>query len=271
MKKTLLLAVLLSVALVITSCGGSSTSDSKKDLSWEKIKEKGELIIGLDDNYPPIGFRDEAGNLVGCDIDLAVAACEYLGVKAVFKPLEWEGVLLSIKSGDVDIVWNGMGINAQREKEIAFSRPYMWMPMIVFVPAGSDVKNKEDLKGKIIGVQMNSSADMLLEEDEIYPDIKESRKYAQYPEAFMDMKNGRIDAVMTDTINGYYIINLEKMNNAFEARENILFENTPIGVGVTQENNALREKINEALEAMADAGTTAEISVKWFGVEGVLI
>jgi polar amino acid transport system substrate-binding protein len=266
-KATLLVVVLLSLALILTACGGGKNKQSSnEDLSWQKIKDTGELVIGLDDNFPPIGFRDADGNLVGSDIDMAAAACEKLGVKPVFKPVEWDGVLLSLKNGDIDVIWNALSITPQRAAEINFSRAYMNVPQTIYVQIGSEIKEKNDLKGKIIGVQLNSSADTLLADDEIFPDIKESRKYGSYIEAFIDLQNGRNDAVMTDVVNGQYLISLEKMDGFFEVRESINFGDEPWAVGVRKGDDALQAKINEVLDQMKADGTSGAISQKWFNL-----
>lgn len=144
-------------------------ADTKQagDQSWNKIKAKGEFVVGLDDNYPPAGFRDKQGDLVGFDIDLAKEAAKRLGVKAVFKPVQWDGVLLNLKSGDIDLIWNALGITPERQKEIGFTDSYMADRNIIVVKSGSPIKTKADLEGKIIGLQLGSTAEPAVTKDSI--------------------------------------------------------------------------------------------------------
>ena len=95
MKKKLLVLttvlVLVVSAFALTGCGGSSDSgDASEDTSWTYVEDKGELVVGLDDTFAPMGFRDEDGNLVGFDIDLATAVGEELGVSVKFQPINWD-------------------------------------------------------------------------------------------------------------------------------------------------------------------------------------
>ncbi len=114
MKKiTLLTTVLLILAtFVLGACG------KKEATGLAAIKEKGQLIIGLDDTFAPMGFKDDKGEIVGFDIDLAKEVAKRIGVEAVFKPSEWSGIVFELKSKNIDVVWNGMTITEDRKKEI---------------------------------------------------------------------------------------------------------------------------------------------------------
>ncbi|OQY16226.1 MAG: amino acid ABC transporter substrate-binding protein, partial [Desulfobacteraceae bacterium 4572_35.1] len=121
------------------------------DQSMEKIKNKGCFVLGLDDSFPPMGFRDATGKVVGFDIDLAREVAKRLGVKLKIQPVEWSGVILSLNRGDIDLVWNGMTIKPERAKRIDFSKPYLANTQAIAVLVGSNVQHKTDLAGKKIG------------------------------------------------------------------------------------------------------------------------
>jgi len=277
MKKWLLALVILLLAIGLVGCGAQTEEPAAEepaaeepaaDQSLQKILDKGELVIGLDDNFPPAGFRDEAGELVGFDVDLAAAACEKMGVKANFKPVEWDGVLLNLKNGDIDVIWNALTVTPEREKEIAFSRVYIDTRTIIIVAKDSPIKGKADLEGKVVGVQLGSSADDSVKNDAIAAKIKEVRKFGSYAEAFMDLDAGRIDAVVTDDINGRYSMTQEKIADKFIVlTEGEDFGGEQFAVGLRQEDLALQAAINKALDDMAADGTTAAINQKWFSGE----
>ncbi|HBM81767.1 MAG TPA: amino acid ABC transporter substrate-binding protein, partial [Clostridiaceae bacterium] len=175
MKRTekVLFTIVLLAAVLFTGCslkGRKSISDKETKSAQgantlNGIKEKGKFIVGLDDSFPPMGFRDGNGDIVGFDIDLAKEAAKRLGVKVEFKPVDWDGVVLSLKNKDIDVIWNGLTITDERKKEIDFSRVYLKNRQIIVVKNGSSIKSKGDLKGKVVGLQMGSSSENALKND----------------------------------------------------------------------------------------------------------
>ncbi|WP_092332597.1 amino acid ABC transporter substrate-binding protein [Desulfosporosinus hippei] len=268
-----LLAVICTVALLTAGCAQKApdTKPTDKaqtgDQSWNKIKEKGEFVIGLDDNYPPAGFRDKAGELVGFDIDLAKEAAKRLGVKAVFKPVQWDGVLLNLKSGEIDLIWNALGITPERQKEIGFTDSYMADRNIIVVKAGSPIKSKADLAGKTVGLQLGSTAEPAVTKDEISSKLKEIRKFESPTVALMDLDAGRIDAVVTNEMNARYLVTTEKTADKYYilTEQEGDFGKEPFGVGVRLEDKTFLTELNRVLNEMKADGTAAKISNEWFG------
>lgn len=263
-----LLVTICAVALLGTGCGQKAPDTAQTgDQSWNKIKESGEFIVGLDDNYPPAGFRDKAGELVGVDIDLAKEAAKRLGVKAVFKPVQWDGVLLNLKNGEIDLIWNALGVTPERQQEIGFTDVYMEDRNIIVVKSGSPIKTKADLAGKTIGLQLGSTAEEAVAKDEVSSKIKEVRKFESPTVALMDLEAGRIDAVVTNEMNGRYLITTEKTADKFYilSAEEGDFGKEPYGVGVRKEDKAFLAELNRVLDEMKADGTSAKISNQWFG------
>lgn len=144
---------------VIISCNNNSGSannnaapESTEDNSLQKVKDAGKLVLGLDDTFAPMGFRDENGEVVGFDIDLAKEVASRLGVELEIKPIEWSSSILSLNKGDVDVLWNGVTINDARKQQINFSKPYL-NNRLVIVKAIDDaaINSKDDLSRKSIG------------------------------------------------------------------------------------------------------------------------
>lgn len=263
-----LFAVICTVALLAAGCAQKSTDKNQTgDQSWNKIKEKGEFVIGLDDNYPPAGFRDKAGELVGVDIDLAKEAAKRLGVKAVFKPVQWDGVLLNLKSGEIDLIWNALGITPERQQEIGFTDSYMEDRNIIVVKSGSPIKAKEDLAGKTIGLQLGSTAEEAVAKDPVSAQLKEVRKFESPTVALMDLEAGRLDAVVTNEMNARYLITTEKTADKYYilTAEEGDFGKEPYGVGVRMEDKAFLAELNRVLNEMKADGTAEKISNQWFG------
>lgn len=176
------------------------------DDSWEKIKEKGKIIVGLDDSYPPMGFRDESGELVGYDIDLAKEAAKRLGVEIEFQPIDWDSKEMELTTGKVDCLWNGLSITDERIEELYFAKPYIANKQIIIVPEGSSIKTRADLKDKTVGLQKGSSSYDALTSDPVSKEVKEIKEYVNNVDAYNDLKAGRIDAFVVDSVVGEYML-----------------------------------------------------------------
>ncbi len=127
---------------MLTGCDNKS----KEDTSLKDIKAKGEFVVGLDDSFPPMGFKNDKGEIVGFDIDLAKEVAKKMGVKVVFKPVQWDGVVLSLNNKDIDVIWNGLTITEKRKEQINFSKPYVENKQIIVVNNDSNIKSKKRFK-----------------------------------------------------------------------------------------------------------------------------
>lgn len=256
MKKIVALVLLVITAGVMAAgCGSIATNTPKK-----------KIVIGLDDSFPPMGFRDEQNNIVGFDIDLAKEAAKRLDMEVEFKPIDWSSKEAELNAKRVDALWNGMSITDERKKNVLFSDPYMESKQLIFVLAGSPIKSAADLSGKVVGVQQAS-----IGEEEVVKDVtlKNSLKdFKVYPDciaAFMDLNTGRVDAVVTDEILGRYYLSKEK--GKYTAIETPLGEVGTYGIGFRKEDTELRDQVQKVLNEMKKDGTSARISEKWFGAD----
>ncbi|MBP2626916.1 MAG: ABC-type transporter, periplasmic subunit family 3 [Firmicutes bacterium] len=248
--------LLMMVGLVLTGCGNTAT----------KAPVQKKIVIGLDDNFPPMGFRDEKNNIVGFDIDMAKEAAKRLGMEVEFKPIDWSSKEAELNGKRIDALWNGMNITEKRKENILFSEPYMDGKQLVFLPKGSSAKSLEDLKGKVVGLQSASTADEIIEANkEMKASFKEVRKYGDCVAAFMDLQTGRVDAVITDEIFGRYFIS--KKPDTFVVLDKVVGEVGILGIGFRKEDKELRDKVQKVLDEMKKDGTSAKISKQWFGVD----
>jgi polar amino acid transport system substrate-binding protein len=141
------------MTMAVTAGCGSSTADKAGDAGKK-------IVVGLDDNFPPMGFKNESNEIVGFDIDLAKEASKRLGREVEFKAIDWSSKEAELKSGRVDILWNGLDITEKRKENMLFSDPYMDNRQIIFVKKGrSDIKDEASMAGKVIGTQSASSAE----------------------------------------------------------------------------------------------------------------
>lgn len=253
-----LLAMILLVAAVFSIVAGCSKSSSKEDDT---------LVIGIDDKFAPMGFRDENNEIVGFDIDYAKAAAEKMDMKVEFQPIDWETKESELSSGRIDLIWNGYTITDERKKKVLFTKPYLKNAQVVVTLADSKVTKLADLEGKVVGLQSLSSAADALDADPIKSKIKTVTEFTDNVSALNDLKNGRLDAVVIDEIViDYY---MTKEEGSFKILDESLAPEE-YGVGVKKGNEELLEKLQKALDEMNEDGTAAEISDKWFGDDIVI-
>jgi polar amino acid transport system substrate-binding protein len=261
MKKILSILVIL----VLTA---TTVFAVQQDNSLNYIKEKGVFVLGLDDSFPPMGFRDKAGEITGFDIDLAKEVCKRMGVELKMQPIDWNAKILDLNSKGIDVIWNGLTITPERKGKVEFSKPYIANRQIIIVKAGSGIDTKADLAGKSVGIQMGSSADDAVKGDaKTMKSLSEVVKFEDNVQALMDLEIGRLDAVVVDEILGRYYIS--KKEGVFAVATDY-FAEEEYGIGFRKGDKAFAAEVNRIMDEMAKDGAAAAISVKWFGKDILL-
>ncbi|MFR2561347.1 MAG: amino acid ABC transporter substrate-binding protein [Anaeromassilibacillus sp.] len=186
----------------------SETGGEAADESWTKVESAGQLILGLDDAFPPMGFVDtQTGELVGFDIDVATEVCSRLGIELVTQPIDWDSKSAELSNGNVDCLWNGFSETPERAEEFNLSIPYMKNDQIILVKSDSTYQGLNDLAGKIVGVQADSSAEVALNENPDFKDtLQEVVQIDDYSKAVMEIQNGTIDAIAIDEVVARYYL-----------------------------------------------------------------
>jgi polar amino acid transport system substrate-binding protein len=251
------LVLMLSLLLL----GLSALTATAADDSWKAIQQKGQLVIGLDDAFPPMGFRKDDGKLIGFDIDAAEELGKRLGIKIVWQPTAWDGVIHSLNSKKFDCIWNGMTITEERAQKVNFTKPYIMDGQIAVVRFGEDkVASINDLGGKVIGAQKGSSALKAIEKLPAKP--AEVKEYTDNPKALLDLSSGRLAAVVIDNVSGRYMIS--QRPGEFKTLPGFISKE-PFGVAFRKDEVALLNKVQETIDKMVADGTMGQISRKWFG------
>lgn len=275
MKKLLavMLASVLAVCFVLSGCGGETAdpanTQADADQSLQKVLDKNELVVGLDIAFPPMGFQNENNEIVGFDIDLAKEVGKVLGVEVQLKPIDWKSKEMELKSGKVDLLWNGYTITDERKKEVLFSDPYLANKQIIIVKADSPIQAKADITSGKVGLQTGSTAEDAIQADPIYEQIKGNlMMYDDNNTAMMDLDAGRVESVVVDEVVGKYYL------SKHEGQYRILdedFGDEQYGIGFRMEDKALRDAVQEALDTIKTNGVGDEISEKWFGEPGLML
>ena len=264
MKLSSLLMLSLTAGALLAGCGKNETAPAAQSAAAPAAPAvPAKIVIGLDDNFPPMGFRNEKNELVGFDIDLAKEAARRLGIEVEFKPIDWSAKEAELSGKRVDALWNGLTITDERKQNISFSAPYMENHQIIVVKAGSPIKAKADLATKVVGVQDGSSAvDAVNKDAELAAKFKELKKFGDNVTALMDLSAGRLDALVVDEVVGRYYT--AKKPGEYRVLEQH-FGTEDYGIGTRKEDTELMAKIEKAMDEMKKDGSAAAISTKWFG------
>lgn len=279
MKKKIALilaAVILVLSLGLAACGtadegntdtnpagGDKSNGEKMEVDNAKVAaaaNDGVFKIGLDPEFPPMGYRDTEGNYVGFDIDLAKEVAKRLGMEFEAVPINWDAKNMELGTGNIDCIWNGFTMTG-REGDYLWTSPYVTNAQVIVVNEKSDIKTAADLAGKVLALQQGSTAENALNSR---ADIKDSLAntlfVADNVSALNELKVGGVDAVLVDEVVADYYI---AKNPGLKVIDSIAQES--YGVGFALGNSALRDKVETTLQEMAKDGTMKKISEQWFG------
>ena len=278
MKKraTLLLALAMLATTVLAGCGSKedkSADNKKEDKKEAKVENDDEtLIVGFDASFPPYGYKDDDGEYVGFDLELAQEVCDRNDWKLVKQPIDWDAKDMEIDSGTIDCIWNGFTMNG-REDEYTWSDPYIDNKQVMVVATDSGINSFDDLSGKLVETQADSSALAALQGDqkELAGAFGSLTEIAEYNTAFMDLESGACDAIAMDIGVAYYQINSRKNPDDYKVLDEEI-SSEQYAVGFKLGNEELRDKVQATLDEMAEDGTVAKIAEKYedFGVPGSL-
>ncbi|WP_455383053.1 amino acid ABC transporter substrate-binding protein [Salinispira pacifica] len=262
MKKSVCAGILLLSIVSLTFAAGQKES-SGPDRSLSTIQSRGQMVLGLDDAFPPMGYRNEDNKIVGYDIDLATEVAKRMGVELVLQPIDWNAKEQELNTGKIDCIWNGFTITDDREKVMAFTAPYLRNSQVLVVKGDSPYRSMADLSGRTVGLQAGSSAaDALDSAASFKSSLKGVVEFKDNLTATMDLEIGGVDAVLMDSVVANF--NIKQSGKDFRVLgDSLAAEN--YGVGFRKNDVALRNEVQKQLEAMAADGTMADITTRWFG------
>lgn len=252
--KFLFAAVFLGMLCGLFFCPGGSMAKEQQ------------FIVGFDAEFPPYGYRNEEGELVGFDLDLAAEVCRRNGWELVKRPIAWDSKDSELDTGSISCIWNGFTMNG-REDQYTWSTPYIDNSQVVIVKKDSGIEKLSDLAGKILVVQSDSSAlaaltgeDATEENKKLADSLEELQQVGDYNSAFMNLESGTVDAIAMDI--GVAAYQMSAKGDVFRMLEERLSSEN-YGIGFKKGNVELRDQVQKTLFEMLDDGTFEKIAKQW--------
>ena len=258
MKKTIAVftVLVMMMAMVFTAFAADQTDS-------EYVKEKGTLVVGITD-FAPMDYKDEDGNWIGFDADMAADFAAWLGVEVEFVEIEWDNKVLELNSKSIDCVWNGMTLTDEVMAAMTCSNAYCNNAQVVIVPA--DVADKyqtaEDCADLVFAVEAGSAG-----EAEVTALGYECTPVQSQASALMEVAAGTCDAAVIDSLMAAAMVGegTSYENLTYTAALN----SEEYGVGF-RTGSDLARLLNEFFKASYEGGAL-QLCAEKYGVQAALI
>ncbi len=263
MKKFVSILLALILIMALTACGNSA----KKDETSLTLTS-GKLAVSAEIGYPPMEYYDEDGSTpIGFDIEMMTEIAKRMGLELEIIDTAWDGIFAGLDSNKYDMVMSSCSIIPSRQEQYLMSKPYAQNAIELLVPVDSDITGIDAVAGKKIAVQGETTSHDYLRNNDTGCEIMD---YDKVINCFDELKLGRVDAVLTDSVVAAYYLG-DDLSNYKVAWVNSDAE--PIGVTFKKGNTALCDAVEKVLDEMFADGTAAKIATKYFGdasgVEGI--
>ena len=269
-KKIGLVVALVFVALFVMGTASAGFLDFLGGGS-QGTNDENTFIVGFDAEFPPYGYKDDSGNYTGFDLDLAKEVCERNNWTFQAQPIDWDAKDAELESGSIDCIWNGFTIDG-RENDYLWSNPYFDNKQIFVVKESSGISSIDDLAGKTVETQKDSSALAALQGDNktIADTFGTLTEVADYNTAFMDLESGACDAVAMDIGVAEYDIKNKQNSGDFKILNDSI-TSEKYGIGFKKGNDVLKDQVQKTLDEIFKDGTVLKIAEKYGISEDALI
>lgn len=235
----------------------------------DEVRRRGEMIVGMEAAYQPYEFFQD-GKIVGYDVDIGMKVAEKLGVKASFVDTAWNGIIPALYARKFDVIMSGMTITRERAQRVLFTQPYSEAGSVVLKRANdASIRTVDDLAGKILGTQLGSANDPVAKAFEARlkaagrPGYRDYKLYEHFPEAYLDLVNRRIDAVIVSRAVARLLI--RQTPNRYAMIDGLQDIKVYCGFAFRKEDPEFHAFVNGVLSGMKADGSLAALQVKWFG------
>lgn len=253
MKKNLMLLTILALSFILLACSDKDKKASSNELN---LIEEGKLVVATSADFPPFEYITNDGlfeSFDGIDVALALKICEKLDLELVMKDMEFTSLLGVLPTGSADVVMAGFANTPDRAENMSFTEAYYLAKQVIMMPEGAGITGANDILDLKVGAIESFVSESIVRELE----IKEISTYKKAADGVMDLKNGRIDALVLDLPTANALL-LE--NDGFEVVEDSeVFETEYYSIATKKDNKALLDALNKILDDMKKSGEIDEI------------
>ena len=262
LKRLATAGLLLGLLVSLAGCHSRQKTDS-----WATIERRQNVVIGIDDSFVPMTYREKNGQLTGFDVELAKAIFKGSGIQVDFQSIDWDMKETELNNQTIDLIWSGYSKTEERAKRVAFSQPYLTNHQMIVSMKQNPVNRLADLKGQNLGVQTGSSGMAQLDRRPTVLKQKIANQtpilYDTYNNAFIDLQAKRIKGILIDQVYANFEIKARANGQDFQAIESP-FAAEKFAVGMRPEDQKLRRFINRRYQVLKQNGQLAKIQAKWF-------
>lgn len=265
MGKTIkkVMAVALASLMAVAMFAGCSKNNDAAANDWDYIANKGEMTIGIT-YFSPMNFKDQNGELTGFETEFAKAVCEKLGVKANFIEIEWAAKETELNSKNIDCIWNGMTIDEDRKANMDIATPYMANKQVMVVKKGNESKynTAEGIKGASVVAEKGSAGEDVAQGEDFFKEAKYTAVEKQST-ALLEVKSGTADVAVID-----YVMSIGSIGEGTDFSDLVVIEEKGFaaeeyGIAFRKNSPATLEKVNAAIQELANEGTLNTIAEKY--------
>ncbi|TLP44174.1 MULTISPECIES: transporter substrate-binding domain-containing protein [Cohaesibacter] len=242
-----------SLALASLSFSAPAVADE-----LESIKEKGEISIAMSGAYPPFNFVNDENKVVGFDPSVGTEIAKRMGLKTKIVTTAWDGIIGGLLANKYDAIVGSMSITEERAKVVDFVGPYYNTQRAIFTKEGSEITSVKQLGDATLGVTLGETHEAWAREQGYT-----IRTYKGLPELLLELENGRVDAIINDSIAA--ILAMKKNGQKYAMIEDLDAEKFGAGIAIRKGNPELKAAMQKALDEMMADGTYLEIANKWVG------
>ncbi|MCP8852374.1 amino acid ABC transporter substrate-binding protein [Latilactobacillus sakei] len=262
LKRLATAGLLLGLLVSLAGCHSRQKTDS-----WVTIERRQKVVIGIDDSFVPMTYREKNGQLTGFDVELAKAIFKGSGIQVDFQSIDWDMKETELNNQTIDLIWSGYSKTEERAKRVAFSQPYLTNHQMIVSMKQNPVNRLADLKGQNLGVQTGSSGMAQLDRRPTVLKQKIANQtpilYDTYNNAFIDLQAKRIKGILIDQVYANFEIKARANGQDFQVIESP-FAAEKFAVGMRPEDQKLRRFINRRYQVLKQNGQLAKIQAKWF-------
>lgn len=253
-RRTVLKSAVVAMGLAVAGLAPAAAEE------LETLKEKGVIRIAMSGAYPPFNFVNDQNEVVGFDPAIGTEIAKRMGLEAEIVTTAWDGIIGGLLSNKYDAIVGSMTITDERDEVVDFVGPYYSDKRAIFTQPGSDISSLEDLEGKKVGLTLGET-----HEDWARDRGYNVSTYKGLPELLLELENGRVDAIVNDSIAA--ILAMGEKGQEYEMFADPTTDPFGAGIAIREGSPELAAAMQEALDSMMEDGTYLELAEKWVGAD----